>query len=152
MSAGERNVKGSLRIAMLAAASLVASPFALACENPDDTVSALRDVIPKTVQPGDFVLELDVASMKAFEGAPQEWGADGHRITFVNSYATFDVKRVVAGKFGGAKATILLGNSTCWRLRSPTANYLLAGPEMVGEDGTRFLPTRGMTAAEQTRP
>lgn len=137
---------------MLAAASLIAAPFALACENPYDTVSALRDVIPKTVEPGDFVLELDVASMKAFEGKPQVEGADGYRTAFVNSYATFDVKSVVAGAFHGDKATILLGNSTCWRLRSPTATYLMAGPEEVNEDGTRFLPIRGLTAVEQMRP
>src|SRR5690349_8417909 len=102
MSARERDVSNSIRIAMLAAASLIAAPFALACENPHDTVSALRDVIPKTVEPGDFVLELDVSSMKAFEGAPLVEGAGGARTAFVNSYATFDVKRVVAGKYDGA--------------------------------------------------
>lgn len=141
-----------VQIAMLALASLIAAPLALACENPNDTVSALRDVIPKAIQPGDVVLELDVASMKAFVGEPQIEGAEGYRTAFVNSYATFDVKRVVAGAFEGNKATILLGNSTCWRLRSPTATYLMAGPEEANEDGTRFLPTRGMTAAEQMQP
>jgi hypothetical protein len=128
----------------LTALALFAAPGALACEDPADSVTALREAAPRVAQPGDVVLELDAKSMETFTTPAR----DG--LGFDNSYATFDVKRVVVGKFNGRKATIMLTYNSCWDLglSKSAPVYLLAGPEKMNVDGTKYLPTRVMTAAE----
>lgn len=138
----------SAGVIALSAVALVASPTALACENPDDNMTALREAPPPAIEPGEFVLEIDVESIEFSEAAPTSVAVGEHTIAFDNRYATFDVKRVVAGGFEGRKATIGLMLSSCWSLGAPTGSYLVATPAKVAPDGTVYLPVRPITWGE----
>ena len=138
----------SAQIVSLAAIALAASPTAFACENPDDNMSALREVPPTSTEPDEFVLEIDVDSIQLSEAAPTSVTVGDHTLTFDNSYATFDVKRVVSGSFEGSKATIGLLLSSCWSLGAPTGSYLVAMPAKAAPDGTFYLPVRPISWGE----
>ena len=138
----------SAQIMSLTAIALATSPSAFACENPDENMSALREAPPISIEPDEFVLEIDVDSIQLSEAAPTSVTVGEHTLTFDNSYATFDIKRVVSGRFEGSRATIGLLLSSCWSLGAPTGSYLVAMPAKAVPDGTLYLPVRPITWGE----
>ncbi len=128
------------RLALSIAVSLLAAPMALACDNPDNNTWALRDSVPTVVQPGDFLLELDMASMKTFSSAATDIKVGEHTLAFTTMFAVFDVKRVVAGSYSDAKAAVIVPMHSCGSLGS--GPYLLAGPADMSIDGTPILDSR----------
>lgn len=151
---------GWLSRGIVGLAVAVVAPAALACENPDDIVIALRYTPPAIVEPGEVVLELDSASMEIIKareevikfGNPATVYPAGESSTsemrFDVSYATFPVVRVVQGDFPGTLARINMSLwSTCQFMSGPEGKFLVGSP-LTDHDGIPYIKARWLKAAE----
>ena len=95
-------------------AAAVMAPVAFACENPDNITYTLRSAPPVSVSPGEFVLEVDVASRKDVEEAPIPiMLGEGDTFYLPNVFAVFDVKQVRAGDFAAEQVRIPYWPDSC---------------------------------------
>ena len=142
------------------AATVLAAPAALACENPDDIIIALRDVAPEAVEPGEVVLELDRDGMEIIKAREEvikfdkptvvsPTGEPGEtEMRFDVSYATFRVVRVLQGDFTYPVARINVSLwSTCKSIGGPQRKFVVGWP-MTDSEGIPYIKARWLKAAE----
>lgn len=122
------------------AATVLAAPVTLACENPDDITYTLRSAPPVSVSPGQFVLEVDVASRKDVEEAPIPITLGDRDIVYIpNMFAVFNVKRVHAGDFASSQVRIPYWPDSCSSLSYGTDAAYFVGRWEDHVDGHRRL-------------
>lgn len=151
---------GWLSRGIVGLAVAVMAPVAFACENPDDITIALRDTVPEVVEPGEIVLELDLAGIEIIKAREEVIKLDkpatkypsgepgSSEIRYVGSYATFPVVRVVQGDFAGALARIDVSLwSTCQFISGPEGKFLIGRP-VTDRDGISYIKARWLRAVE----
>jgi hypothetical protein len=136
--------------AVMAVLALLASPGALACEDPDNVTITLRDTPPDFFEAGEIVLELDANSWSVIERPPLVVEGQGHELIFDRTFASYKVVRVLAGQYTEPTARVLMTYDSCHDLGGGMSgpSYLVVRDVVEEEDGFIFLRPRPITGKE----
>jgi len=131
------------------AATVLAAPVTLACENPDNITISLRDAPPENVEPGVIVLELDAGSMQVIERKPTIIKEQEFSLQLDNRLASYNVVRVLVGPYSEPTARVSMYTDSCHELGGGTSGFsYLVARSVVEEGGFTFLEPRPITGAE----
>lgn len=141
-------MRSNLSGLVVAALALVAAPAALACEDPDNIYYVLRSASPASVGPGEFVLQVDVASRRDVTEAPTIYKIGDNEFQLSNTFAVYDVMRVHSGSFADTQVRIPTMMTSCTGFATAEDASYFVGHWRVEPDGGRALMVKSITRGE----